>query len=287
MSKVAIVTDSTGYIPQSHFEGLPIYIIPLHITWGLNSYRDGIDLKPDEFFQRLKVDKEIPHTSQITLEDFITHYKLLLEQGFQILSIHVSGRVSGTLTTARQAAQEIGAADKFAFLDSRTGSAAMAFQVIEAAKAAVAGASLAECLRIAENIRDKVHTYFIPGALDSLHRGGRIGGAAAFLGSVLSILPILETKDGVIAALERVRTMRRAMQRVVELCEQRIKNCSKVSLVGLYADIPELADQLLAMVREQISPECISQVFTSTISPALGVHIGPGSVGLAFMYRQD
>ncbi len=287
MSKVAIVTDSTAHLPPEHFAGLPISIIPLHITWGEQSYRDGVDLTPAEFFARLKTAREIPHTSQIPLHDFIHHYQKLLAQGYDILSIHISERVSGTLATARDAARELAATERIAFLDSRTGSAALAFQVIEAAKAALAGAPLAECLRIAERIRDKVHTYFIPGGLDSLYRGGRIGGAAAFLGSVLKILPILETKDGVIGAVERVRTMRRAMQRIVELCEERVKGCARISLVGLYADIPELADQLVAMLREKIGSERILQTFTSTISPALAVHIGPGSVGLAYMACPD
>lgn len=287
MAKVAIVTDSTVHIPNGHFEGLPISILPLHITWGDQSYRDGVDITPDEFFQRLKIDKEVPHTSQIPLQDFISHYKKLLEQGFEILSIHISGRVSNTLETARQAARDLSAVDKIAALDSRTGSAAMAFQVIEAAKAAVSGATLAECLRIAEKIRDRVHTYFVPGALDSLYRGGRIGGAAAFFGSVLQILPILETRDGIIEAVERVRTMRRAMQRIVEMCEARIKGCNKVTIAGLYADLPELADQLLEIIRERINPDRITQMFTSTISPAIGVHIGPGSVGLAYMCSPD
>jgi len=284
MTKVAIVTDSTVHIPKDHFDGLPISIIPLHITWGNKSYRDGVDITPEEFFTRLRIDKEIPHTSQIPLQEFVAHYKNLLEQGFEILSIHISGRVSGTIETARQAVLELAAHEKIALLDSRTGSAAMAFQVIEAAKAAVTGAPLAECLRIAEKIREKVHIYFIPGALDSLYRGGRIGGAAAFFGSILQVLPILETREGMIDAVERVRTMRRAMQRVVELCEARIKGCNKISLVGLYADIPELADQLLEIIRERISSERIAQMFTTTISPAIGVHIGPGSVGLAYMY---
>jgi DegV family protein with EDD domain len=287
MSKVAIVTDSTAHISSQHFAGLPISIIPLHIIWGEKSFRDGVDITPAEFFTRLKTEREFPHTSQIPLHDFVSHYRKLLEQGYEILSIHISERVSGTLATAREAARELAATDKIAFLDSRTGSAALAFQVIEAAKAALAGAPLAECLHTAEKIRDKVHTYFIPGALDSLYRGGRIGGAAAFLGSVLKILPILETKDGIIGAVERVRTMNRAMQRIIELCEERVKGCARISLVGLYADVPELADQLLTMLLEKISSERIAQVFTSTISPALGVHIGPGSVGLAFMICPD
>lgn len=287
MSKVAIVTDSTVHIPPEHFAGLPVSIIPLHITWGDQSYRDGVDITPEQFFARLKTDRELPHTSQIPLHDFISHYRRLLEQGYEILSIHISERVSGTLATARDAARELAATDKIAFLDSRTGSAAMAFQVIEAARAAVAGAALTECLRIAARIRDHVHTYFIPGTLDSLYRGGRIGGAAAFLGSVLKILPILETKDGIIGAVERVRTMRRAMQRIAELCEERVRDCAKISLVGLYADLPELADQMIELLQEKLSSDRIVQIFTSTISPALGVHIGPGSVGLAFMACPD
>jgi DegV family protein with EDD domain len=287
MGKVVIVTDSTVHVPAGHFDGLPISIIPLHITWGNQSYRDGVDITPEEFFYRLRTDKDLPHTSQIPLQEFIAFYKNLLEQGFEVLSIHISGRVSNTLEVARQAARALSATDRIALLDSRTGSAAMAFQVIEAAKAAVSGATLAECLRIAENLREKVHIYFIPGGLDSLFRGGRIGGAEAFFGSILQILPILETKDGIIAAVERVRTMRHALLRMVELFEARIKDSNKVVVAGLYADIPEFADTLLEIIRTKINPERIAQIFTTTISPSLGVHIGPGSVGLAYLQCPD
>jgi len=287
MGKVAIVTDSTVHVPKGHFEGLPISIIPLHITWGDQSYRDGVDITPEEFFHRLQTEKELPHTSQIPLPEFIALYKNLLEQGFEILSIHISGRVSNTLEMARQAARELSALDKITTLDSLTGSAAMAFQVVGAAKAAIVGATLAECTRIAEKIRERAHIYFVPGALDSLYHGGRIGGAAAFFGSVLQILPILEPKEGVIAAVERVRTMRHAMHRMVELFEARIKDCNRLVIAGLYADLPELADQLLEIIRSRIDPERIVQIFTTTISPALGVHIGPGSVGLAFTHNLE
>jgi len=287
MSKVTIVTDSTVQVPSEYFKGLPISIIPMHITWGDKSYRDGIDISSEEFFRRLKTEREFPHTSRIPSQDFVKLYKSILDQGREILSIHISSKVSNALEAGQEAARELGATDKIAFLDSCTASAAMAFQVIEAAKAAVADASLIDCLHIAEKVRKNVHIYFIPGSLDSLFRGGRIGGAAAFLGSVLKILPVLETREGVIGAIERVRTMRRAMQRIIELCEERISSARKVRLAGLYADIPELADQLIAMLREKINSERIEEIFTTTISPALAVHIGPGSVGLAYMLSSD
>lgn len=286
MSKVAIVTDSTVSIPSDVSNGLPIHIIPVRLVWGDKSYADNIDLQPAEFYNRLKIEKETPRTSQITTFEFVEQYKKILDQGYEILSIHVSSRVSGTINSAMQAIREL-ATNRITVLDSLTGAAAMGFQVIEAARAAVSGATVQECLALAERVRDHCHIYFVPGTLEFLHRGGRIGGAATFLGSVLKIHPILETRNGVIEAVERVRTMSRAMQRVVELVEQRVGQCKSIRLAGLYADIPQLADQLVEVAHHRLGIERIKQTFKTTISPALGTHIGPGSVGIAYTYYND
>jgi len=286
MKKIAVVTDSTACIPQELKNNLPIYVLPAHVIWGEKTYKDGVDIQPTEFFLRLKTTTETPRTSQVTTQEFVHCYRNLLEQGFEILSIHVSGRVSGMIDSAKQAAQEI-ASGKIVIVDSMTSSAAMAFQVVEAARAVIKGAALKECVAIAEKIRAHTHIYFIPGTLEFLHRGGRIGGAAAFLGSLLKIHPILETRNGIIDAVERVRTMSRAMQRVVELIDQKVGDCKHIRLAGLYADIPQLAQQLLEIASVRLGKHRIKETFISTISPTLGVHIGPGAVGMAFLYSND
>ncbi len=285
MRNVIIITDSSAYLPPFQTDSLPVDVIPLYLIWEGKSYADGIDLQPEDFFRRLADSPEMPRTSQIPLQTFLNVYRRWLEKGYDILSIHISGKVSGTVAAAMQAAREL-AAEKIRVFDSLTGAAAMAFQVVEAARAAAQGATLAECERIARKIRDVSHTYFIPGTLEFLHRGGRIGGAAALLGSALKIHPILETRNGVIEACEKVRTMSRAMQRMVELMERKVGSCSRVMAASLYADIPELAETLLHLVKERLGNR-IQQTWFSTISPVIGAHIGPGAVGMAFACQED
>ncbi len=285
MRKVIVITDSSAYLPPFQADSLPIEVIPLYLTWEGKSYADGIDLHPEDFFRRLANSPEMPRTSQVPFQTFLNVYQRWLEKGFDILSIHISGKVSGTVSAAIQAAREL-AADKICVFDSLSGAAAMAFQVVEAARAAAQGATLAECERIARKIRDASHTYFIPATLEFLHRGGRIGGAAALLGSALKIHPILETRDGVIEACEKVRTMSRAMQRMVELMERKVGNCGRVMAASLYADIPELAETLINLVKERLGSR-LQKTWFSTISPVIGAHIGPGAVGMAFVCQQD
>ncbi|MFN7036311.1 MAG: DegV family protein [Bellilinea sp.] len=285
MRNVIVITDSSAYLPPFQTDSLPVDVIPLYLIWEGKSYADGIDLQPEDFFRRLADSPEMPRTSQIPLQTFLNVYRRWLEKGYDILSIHISGKVSGTVAAAMQAAREL-AAEKIRVFDSLTGAAAMAFQVVEAARAAAQGATLAECERIARKIRDVSHTYFIPGTLEFLHRGGRIGGAAALLGSALKIHPILETRNGVIEACEKVRTMSRAMQRMVELMERKVGSCSRVMAASLYADIPELAETLLHLVKERLGNR-IQQTWFSTISPVIGAHIGPGAVGMAFACQED
>ena len=283
MGKVAIITDSTAFVSPNLIEGLPVHIVPLHINWNGHNYEDGIDIHPPEFFERLKIEKELPKTSQITTQEFVSLYKKLLDQGYEILSIHISSKISGTFNAAYQAIKEL-ATNKINLVDSLTGAAAMAFMVLHSARAAVNGASLKECTEIAENVRQNSDIYFVPGSLEFLYRGGRIGGAASFLGSVLQIKPILKTREGIIDAVERVRTMGRAMQRVIELVSQEVGDSKYIEIAGLYADIPELAEKLVENARNYLGIDRVVNTFISTISPALGTYIGTGSVGLAFTY---
>jgi DegV family protein with EDD domain len=286
MGKVAIITDSTAFVSPKLMDGLPIHIMPLHLTWNGQSFDDGVDIQPAEFFDRLKKDEELPKTSQISTQEFINSYKQLLDQGYEILSIHLSSKLSGTFNAAFQAVKEL-ATNKISLVDSFSGAAALAFMVLQSAKAAVSGASLKECTKVAENVREHSNIYFVPGTLDFLYRGGRIGGAAAFFGSVLQIKPILKTRGGIIDAVEKVRTMSRAMQRVVELVGEEVGDSPIIQLAGLYADIPELATTLLEIAKNYLGIDRVVDTFLSTISPVLGTYIGTGSVGLAFMYSDE
>lgn len=282
MSKIAIVTDSSAYIPPELSKGLPIYVVPLHVIWDGRSYSDFIDLQPAEFYTRLSKALEMPLTSQATPGDFLDSYRSLLDKGYEILSIHISSRVTKTLESAALARSMLDGA-RIELVDSMTGSMAMGFHVLKAAKAAMQGATLQACKALAEKARNHTHIYFVPGTLEFLHRGGRIGSAQAFLGSMIKIFPILEVKDGLIEAVERVRTFNKATERMIELMERKIGDRSPVQLASVHSNCLDKAQELLELARQKLGPERVTDSVISDISPAVGAHIGPGAVGLAYM----
>ncbi len=285
MSKIAVVTDSTAHIPPEKVAGLPIFSIPLHILWDGKDYLDGVDLSPEEYYPRLRTAANLPKTSQVTPEEFTAFYRPLLEQGYQILSIHLAAGFSGTLDSAYTAAEQLGCSS-FALMDSLSGTMPMAWQVVEAAKAAVAGATLQECLAIAEKVRENSNIFFIPETLDFLHRGGRINWAQAFFGSILQLKPLIEASNGVMKPVDKVRTMGRAIQRVIDLAQERIDGGARVHLATLHAGVPALAAAVLEKARRQVGVDRVVEALVTSISPVLGTHIGPGAVGLSYWVEQ-
>ncbi len=285
MAKIAVVTDSTACIPAEMMDGLPIFSIPLHILWDGRDYLDGVDLTPEEFYPRLRSSESLPKTSQVTPEEFVTFYRPLLEQGYQILSIHLSAGFSGTLNSARVAAEQLGRSS-FELMDSLSGTMPMVWQVVEAAKAAVAGATLRECLAVAEKVRANSNIFFLPETLEFLHRGGRINWAQAFFGAVLQLKPIIEASNGVMKPVDKVRTMSRAIQRVIDMVQEHIGSGTAVHLAALNAGVPDLAVSLLEKAHVQLGVNRVVDALTTTISPVLGTHIGPGAVGLSYWVEE-
>ena len=200
MSKVAIVTDSTAYIPKEYLEKLHISVVPQILVWGNENFLDGVDILPEEFYARLKKATVMPGTSQATPAGFHKIFSQLLEEGFETLAICLTSDLSGTLASAIQAKEMLPKAT-IEIVDSRTTAMAMGFIVLEAARAAQAGASLAECKALAEKGVGHVGVVFAVDTLEFLHRGGRIGGGSRFLGTALNIKPILELKGGRIEAI--------------------------------------------------------------------------------------
>ena len=190
MSKVAIVTDSTAYIPKELVEQNGITILPQVLIWGEETLLDGVDIQPNEFYARLKNASVMPSTSQVTIQSFENIYKDLLDKGFDILAILISNELSGTINSAVQALGSYPNAP-IEIVDSQTTAMALGFQVLIAARAAEQGASLEDCKALAEKARDSVGVVFAVDTLEFLHRGGRIGGGKSFLGSLLNVKPLL------------------------------------------------------------------------------------------------
>jgi DegV family protein with EDD domain len=245
MNKVMIVTDSTANIPDELLNGYPIASVPLQVIWGNEIFRDGIDIKPKEFYERLAVDKVMPSTSQATPEEFKSLYSKLIDEGYDILSVHISGKLSGTLDSAIQAKQYF-PDERIQLVDSLSASMAMGFQVLSAAHMAASGGTLADCKAVTENARANSGVYFVLSTLEFLHRGGRIGGAQAFMGTMLNLKPLLELRDGRIEAVERVRTLSKATDRLLDLVEARLaKETGPIRLCAIHANAPAEGNQLL------------------------------------------
>jgi DegV family protein with EDD domain len=279
MSKVAIVTDSTAYIPDDILQKYRISVVPQVLIWGDETFLDGVDIQPDEFYARLKKARVMPTTSQATIGAFMEIFGRLAAKGYDILAILVGSKLSGTIDSARQACEMLPEAH-IELIDSKTAAMALGFQVLSAARAAEQGASLAECKAVAEGASCCVGVVFAVDTLEFLHRGGRIGGGARFLGTALNIKPILELKDGHVEAIDRVRTRKKSLARLLELVEERVENRHPVRVAVLHANAPEEARELLDEAAKRFN--AVETVY-SQVSPVVGTHTGPGTVGLAFM----
>ncbi len=284
MAKVAIVTDSTANMPAEVTRNLPIYPVPLHVIWGEKSYLDQVEISTDEFYARLKTEKTLPTTSQPSPAAFKDMYLRLLEEGYDVLTITIASRLSGTMDSAVQAKAML-PGPRIELVDSQSTSLALGFQVLAAARFAAQGATLKECKAVAEKASQKSGVLFVLKTLEYLARGGRIGGAAAFVGTLLNLKPILEIKDGRVEAIERVRTSAKAIDRLLDIFEERahLDSSPPLRLAALHSDTPDEAQELLERARQRFGVSEVSEAFVGRVSPVIGVHAGPGALGIAYM----
>lgn len=276
--RVAIVTDSTAYIPKELVEQYHIHVVPNVVNWGDKTYRDGVDITATEFFARLKTDPVHPTTAVASVGEFHDIYARAAEGAEAVLGIHLSSKLSGTFSAANQV-KELLPDKRIEIIDSNATAMATGFVVLAAARAAQDGASLEQVVETARQAIPRVGVVFTVETLEYLRRGGRIGGGAAFLGSVLDLKPILELKDGRIEPVERVRTKRKAVERVLNSIVSKVEGQSPIRLATVHAAAPEEAAILLQMARERLGAV---EAIMAEASPTLATHLGPGTVGLAW-----
>lgn len=282
MSKIAIVTDSTAYIPAEYVKKYQLSITSQVLIWGEEIFRDGVDIQPDEFYTRLKTAKTMPTTSQVPIVDMQAAFQGLVDQGFSVLGIFISSKLSGTQQSAIQAKELMGSAgEKVTIIDSHTTTMALGFQVLAAARAIEAGASLQECVGNAQRAHERAGVFFAVDTLEFLHRGGRIGGAQRFIGSALNLKPILTVKEGKVEGLDRIRTKTKAHDRILEMVTEQVKGKTNVRLATLHANAKEDAQKLLDRAASHLAPV---ETALTELSPVVGAHTGPGTVGLAYMF---
>lgn len=279
MSKVAIVTDSTATIPTDIMDQYPLYEVPQVLIFGEEVLEDRVDIQPTEFYERLETDSIHPTTSQVTPASFQKIFGKLVEEEYDILAVLVSPKLSGTVESANQVKDMYPDAAIEVF-DSASVAMGLGWQAIMAARAAKEGASLAECREVAEKAKPMTGVVFAVDTLEFLHRGGRIGGGAKFLGTALNFKPILEIRDGGIESVERVRTRKKSLARMIRLVEERIAGRKPLHLATLHAKAEEDARWLLDVGCAHLNPD--EKVYAE-VSPVVGTHGGPGVVGLAYL----
>ncbi len=281
MAKVAILTDSTVSIPEPLLKQYDIHMVPLTVIWGNETFKDGIDLQPEEFYNRLAASRVVPTTSQATVPAMQEAFTELLDQGYDVLGMFISSKLSGTVDSALQARAALGKrAEKVAVVDSLATIMAMGWPVLMAARTAEAGESLAECTQVAEQARDQTGVMFVVETLEYLRRGGRIGGAQALLGTALKIKPLLELQDGRIESIEKIRTKSKAVERMLDLAETKIGGRTPVRLAAAHANCEPEAVEILQKASERYHPV---ETIISPLSPVIGTHAGPGTVALIYM----
>jgi DegV family protein with EDD domain len=284
MSRVAVVMDTTGYLPAELVRANQIQLVSLYVNFaGERTVREADITDYDRFYSELRDAASLPTTSQPAVGDFLAVYEPLLDEGCDILSVHISAGLSGTCSAARQAVETLergGQNGRVRVFDSATGAGGIALVALAAAKAARDGGDLDAVETAAREARVQLKIWFAIDTLEYLRRGGRIGAASAWIGSTLKIKPIL-TVESEMTPVERVRTSARAFDRMVDYARQR-HAAGADGWVVQHIQSPEQAGKLADACREIFGSE---PVWISEVGPVLGVHTGPGLLGVGGVPR--
>ncbi|MEX0683064.1 MAG: DegV family protein [Dehalococcoidia bacterium] len=275
---VRIVTDSTSDFPPHIAQELGIAVVPLSVIFGEDSYKEGLEITPDLFYEKLARSKDLPTTSAPSVGDFLETYRSVLGETDEIVSIHLSSKLSATYSNACQAAAIL--ADegaKIDVIDSLTISFGMTFMCAAAVKAAANGATVEEIRQIVDSMIPRAHVYVALDTLEYVRRGGRIGRARAFLGTVLRVKPILSFQEGEVHPEERVRTRALAMDRLFQIATS-LPNIEQIGVA--YSTNGEEAEALKLRIEGALDGV---EVQMARLGPVIGVHGGPGVLGIGIL----
>jgi DegV family protein with EDD domain len=276
--KIAVVTDSSAYIPDGVQAGLDIVVIPLWMIWDDENLLDGIDIQPDEFYRRLRNSDTLPTTAQPTVKEFMDLFEKLSGRADSIVAVLASSQISGTVASAEAARAKLPDLP-IRVVDSLSSSMGLGLITLAAARAAADGRSLDDVVRAAEGMRDKAQLLFVVDTLEYLHKGGRISGGKRLLGTALQIKPLLQFKDGLIQPLAQARTKRKAIDQLLDIVEERLGGSKMVEAAIVDVENPQDGEAVKTMVVGRFAP---STVYRAGVSPVVGTHVGPGALGIAF-----
>ena len=277
---VRIVTDSTADLPPVLAQEMGITVVPLNVHFGDDQFLDGVTIQADEFYQRLVSSSELPKTSQPAVGAFMEAYQGLLKEADGIVSVHISSKVSGTVNSAQLAVTEM-ASDVIEVVDTLQASLALGLIALAAAKVAQSGASIAAVVAEARSASERASFYGLVETLEYLEKGGRIGKAQAFLGSLLRIKPILTLHEGIAHPVEKVRTRAKGLERIAAITSA----LAPLEAVGVMSSDSADDASIIADAMAQQVPS--ANMVVSRFGPVLGTYLGPGSLGVAVLKAKE
>jgi DegV family protein with EDD domain len=282
MSIAGVLTDSCASIPEALIEELRIEVVPYYIHRGLETLRDLVDIQREEFFHWLPTAKELPKTANPGPGDYLEAFKGLAQRTREIISIHMTSIGSGayqSAMTAKEIAGETLPDLRIEVIDSRNVSLCQGWMVIEAARAALAGKSLDDIVPLVKEMIPKTRMIQTADTLRYLYMGGRIGKAQHLMGSLLNIKPLIGMEDGVIVSLGTARSRPKAYARIADIMEEAVGHLGRVKVAFVHAAALEEIEKLRAEVEQRLT--CV-ETLVAELSPALGVHTGPGTAGVCY-----
>ena len=280
---IRLIADSTCYLPKEYVKKYKISLVSLNVVLNGVSYRE-LDIENKWFYEEMSKSNEIPTSSQPSIEDLYTVMEALVKNGHDVVGVFLSSDMSGTYSSSHLVKEMI--LEKYPnanirLIDSRSNCMQMGYAVLEAARAAALNKSLDEVVAVAEHTINSSKFIFTPDVLDYLKKGGRIGGASALVGSILQIKPILTVEDGKTTVLTKVRTKKKAVDKIVEIVLEQNNKQEIKELIVHHIDCEKEGLELAEKLRVALN---LNEVKIQFIGPIIGLHVGPGSIGVAYHY---
>lgn len=273
---IRLVTDSTCDLPETVLSDLQVQIVPINIQFGNVTYEENVSIGPGEFYQKVTDEQILPKTSQPTVNAFVEAYQLLGTDASEVISIHVTSKLSGTYENAVQAAKIVKDTVNVTVVDSMAGSAGLGCMVQDAGQMISVGHSVDEIRRRIEEKRPQISLYFAVDTLKYAQMSGRVGKLSTVIGTMLNIKPIIGLSDGMIAVQGRVRSKRAAIEHILSLTRNAVHD-SPVQVGVVHAQAPDRAETLMKAAKSSLN---VQSAYIEDVAISLAVHFGPGTVGL-------